>query len=139
MYTLHLLVKKHNACFKIIKQFLNSYLTQSCLMYNLLCFKKGDKNLNVHRFIGFRCFSIYLVLSNTLYAHNALENIDNACTKSLKNFLTQCHLIFNSALRQLISAYGNFMNTNIDTNVYRPPLFLRLIVLPTLHRCVISL
>lgn len=139
MYTLHLLVKKHNACFKIIKQFLNSYLTQSCLMYNLLCFKKGDKNLNVHRFIGFRCFSIYLVLSNTLYAHNALENIDNACTKSLKNFLTQCHLIFNSALRQLISAYGNFMNTNIDTNVYQPPLFLRLIVLPTLHRCIISL
>lgn len=45
MYTLHLLVKKHNACIKIIKQFLNSYLTQSCLMYNLLCFKKGDKNL----------------------------------------------------------------------------------------------
>lgn len=82
MYTLHLLVKKHNACIKIIKQFLNRYLTQSCLMYNLLCFKKGDKNLNVHRFIGFRCFSIYLVLSNTLYAHNALENIDNACTKS---------------------------------------------------------
>lgn len=81
MYTLHLLVKKHNACFKIIKQFLNRYLTQSCLMYNLLCFKKGDKNLNVHRFIGFRCFSIYLVLSNTLYAHNALENIDYACTK----------------------------------------------------------
>lgn len=74
-----------------------------------------------------------------MHINNALENIDNACTKSLKNFLTQCHLIFNSALRQLISAYGNFMNTNIDTNVYRPPLFLRLIVLPTLHRCIISL
>lgn len=81
MYTLHLLVKKHNACIKIIKQFLNRYRTQSCLMHNLLCFKKGDKNLNFHRFIGFRCFSIYLVLSNTLYAHNALENIDYACTK----------------------------------------------------------